>query len=163
MLAVEFADQNCGNSLDWLEVRLVACSLYICPILPQIAMKIILPINKILIALCFSLSSLTMVSLPARTQIISQTESDRVGELTRAMNLARQAAEKANGGIEKYRVEPAMQGPAIASPYQDNGDGTLTFTFRGGTPGSDTYTVETVVTVAQDGSRVNVDYNGSIR
>lgn len=83
-------------------------------------------------------------------------------ELNRAKNLARQAAEIANGGLGNYRAEASMHGTSKESPFVDNGDGTWTFTFKGNKPGSSVYTVETVVTVSQDG-RVRVDYNGQIR
>lgn len=83
-------------------------------------------------------------------------------ELNRAKNLARQAAEIANGGLGNYRAEASMHGTSKESPFVDNGDGSWTFTFKGNKPGSSVYTVETVVTVFQDG-RVRVDYNGRIR
>jgi len=97
-----------------------------------------------------------------------QYEADRVIiidnnlELSRAKNLARQAAEVANGGLGKYRAEASMHGAAKESPFVDNGNGTWTFTFKGQKPGASVYTVETVVTVSQDG-RIRVDYNGPIR
>ena len=97
-----------------------------------------------------------------------QYEADRVIiidnnlELNRAKNLARQAAEVANGGLGNYRAETAMHGAAKESPFVDNGNGTWTFTFKGQKPGASVYTVETVVTVSQDGT-VRVDYNGPIR
>jgi hypothetical protein len=81
---------------------------------------------------------------------------------TRAMNLARQAAERANGGLENYRSEQSMYGPATRSPFKDNGDGTLTFTFLGGQP-AEPATLQSIVTVSLDGSAVAVDYNGPIR
>jgi len=83
-------------------------------------------------------------------------------ELNRAKNLARQAAENANGGLGQYRAEASMHGASAESPFVDNGDGTWTFTFQGYKPGSSVYTVETVVTVSQDG-RITVNYNGRIR
>jgi len=84
------------------------------------------------------------------------------GALTRAMNLARQAAEKRNGGLNYYRAESSMYGPATDAPFKDNKDGTLTFTFLGGTP---TYppTIQSVVTVEVEGKWVTVDYNGPIQ
>ena len=95
-----------------------------------------------------------------------QTEGVRVInnniELNRAKNLARQAAEAANGGLGNYRAEASMHGTSKESPFVDNGDGSWTFTFKGNKPGSSVYTVETVVTVSQDG-RIRVDYNGRIR
>lgn len=84
------------------------------------------------------------------------------GALTRAMNLARQAAEKQNGGLTVYRAEDSMYGPAVDSPYKDNGNGTLTFTFLGGAPTLPP-TIQSVVTVAVDGSLVTMDYNGPIK
>ena len=83
-------------------------------------------------------------------------------ELNRAKNLARQAAEIANGGLGEYRAEAAMHGASAQSPFVENGDGTWTFTFQGYKPGASVYTVETVVTVSQNG-RITVDYNGRIR
>ena len=82
--------------------------------------------------------------------------------LNRAQNLARQAAEKANGGLDNYRAEASMYGSTATSPVVDNGN-TWTFTFKGGAPGSTEPTIESVVTVAKDGSQVTVDYNGQIR
>ncbi len=83
-------------------------------------------------------------------------------ELNRAKNLARQAAENANGGLGEYRAEAAMHGASAQSPFVENGNGTWTFTFQGHKPGASVYTVETVVTVSQNG-RITVDYNGRIR
>ncbi|MCM1981765.1 hypothetical protein [Lyngbya confervoides] len=83
------------------------------------------------------------------------------GALTRTMNLARQAAENANGGLNNYRAEQAMYGPAAEAPYKDNGNGTLTYTFLGGRPAQPP-SLQSVVTVALDGSLVNIDYNGPI-
>ncbi|MBW4554141.1 MAG: purine nucleoside permease [Aphanocapsa sp. GSE-SYN-MK-11-07L] len=83
--------------------------------------------------------------------------------LQRAMNLARQAAERTNGGLSKYRAQASMYGPATQSPFVDNGNGTWTFTFFGGAPGFTTPSLESVVTIAKDGSQVTVDYNGPIR
>lgn len=81
-------------------------------------------------------------------------------DLNRAKNLARQAAEKENGGVTVYRAEPAMHGAASETTYTDNGN-SWTFTFLGGTPGMNP-TIQSVVTVGKDGS-VKIDYNGPIR
>lgn len=83
--------------------------------------------------------------------------------LNRAQNLARQAAESANGGLGNYRAEASMYGPASLSPYVVNSDGTITFTIKGRRPNTSEFTVETVVTVAQDASKINVNYNGPTR
>jgi hypothetical protein len=82
--------------------------------------------------------------------------------LTRAKNLARQAAENKNGGLNSYRAEPAMYGPAIDSPFVENEDGSLTFSFKGGPPGFTAPTLETVATVTPPGI-VNISYNGPVR
>lgn len=87
--------------------------------------------------------------------------SNRV-DLNRAKNLARQAAEVANGGIRVYRAEASMHGPAQDCPYVDNGD-SWTFTFLGGRPGSSVMTIESVVTVYKNSPRVIVAYNGTVR
>lgn len=83
-------------------------------------------------------------------------------DLTRAKNLARQAAEAANGGIRVYRAEASMHGPAQQCPYVDNGD-SWTFTFLGGRPGSTVMTRESVVTVYKNSPRVVMVYNGAVR
>lgn len=83
-------------------------------------------------------------------------------DLNRAKNLARQAAEAANGGIRVYRAEASMHGPANLCPYVDNGD-SWTFTFLGSRPGATTMTIESVVTVYKNSPRVLVAYNGAIR
>ncbi len=82
--------------------------------------------------------------------------------INRAKNLARQAAIKANGGLERYRPDPVMYGPAVQTAYVNNSNGSITFTFKGSTPGGATPSIETVATVMPDGS-VNLDYNGAIR
>jgi hypothetical protein len=83
------------------------------------------------------------------------------GAQTRAMNLARQAAEKANGGLNYYRAEQSMYGPATSAPFRNNGNGTLTFTFVGGPPAS-APTIKSVVTVSLQGDQVTLDSNEPI-
>jgi hypothetical protein len=106
---------------------------------------------------------------PNGSSIIAQSTETRVldvsyiYDLSRAKNLARVAAERANGGLNQYRAEMSMHGPAANSPYVDNGNGTWTFTFVGGSPGYVTPSTESVVTVDRNTWAVNVDYNGPIR
>ncbi len=112
------------------------------------------------------MTALTIGSLPIHAQSNSpQTSSDPavILSLNRAQNLARQAAEKANGGLGSYRAESSMHGPASLSPHVLNGDGTITFTFKGRRPEDSTPSMETAVTVAPDASKITVDYNGPIR
>lgn len=82
--------------------------------------------------------------------------------LQRAQNLARQAAERANGGLTKYRADAAMYGWANQSPFVTNADGSMTFSFVGGKPTAQP-SIQSVVTVSQDAQVVSVDYNGPIR
>lgn len=81
--------------------------------------------------------------------------------LPRAKNLARQLAEKVNGGLSNYRAESAMYGPAVELPVVDNGNA-WTFTFKGGRP-AEPLSIESAVTVAKDASSITLDYNGPIR
>lgn len=82
--------------------------------------------------------------------------------LTRAKNLARQTAEKLNGGLSNYRSEASMYSPSFEAPCVDNGNNTWTFTFTGSKPGETTPYVKSIITVAKDGSKVTVDYNAAI-
>ncbi|AFY59432.1 hypothetical protein [Synechococcus sp. PCC 6312] len=82
--------------------------------------------------------------------------------LQRGQNLARQAAERANGGLTKYRAEATMYGWANQSPFVNNSDGSVTFSFVGGHPTAPP-SVQSVVTVSQDAQVVTVNYNGPIR
>jgi hypothetical protein len=84
---------------------------------------------------------------------------DQDAFVARAQNLARQAAIKANGGLAVYRPEPSMFGPSAKSPFVKNADGSLTFTFQGGTPGAPDLPLLSVVIVYPDGS-VKIQYNG---
>jgi hypothetical protein len=81
--------------------------------------------------------------------------------INRAKNLARQAAITANGGLERYRPDPVMFGPAVQTQFVRNVDGSITFSFTGGAPGA-IPSMETVATVVPSGA-VKLDYNGPLR
>jgi hypothetical protein len=105
-----------------------------------------------------------LVITPGSTLPLSITESaQQAGQLNRAKNLARQAAERANGGLNNYRAEDAMHGPAAEAPFTDNGDGTVTFAFVGSRPGSGTPVFQTIATVELETGTVQLDYNGPIQ
>ncbi|MCM1985224.1 purine nucleoside permease [Lyngbya confervoides] len=119
----------------------------------------------------FAIATLCIAGLvsavPATAQvnpaIPSATQSeDNLYFLSRAKNLARQAAINANGGLNAYRPELSMYGPAVESPYERNDDGSITFNFLGGSPGSTQFETETTVRVSPDSS-VSVVYNGPAR
>ncbi len=99
---------------------------------------------------------------PESSEISAPKPATDVYFINRAKNLARQAAIKANGGLERYRPDPVMYGPAVQTAYVNNSNGSITFTFKGSAPGGATPSIETVATVMPDGS-VNLDYNGAIR
>ncbi|MDY6937278.1 MAG: hypothetical protein SWY16_06390 [Cyanobacteriota bacterium] len=125
-----------------------------------------------------TLATMTLLTLSlsggtafAQTETDTETDTDNSSEvwiptegiqLNRAKNFARQAAERANGGLENYRAESSMHGPSSDAPYVVNEDGSWTFTFQGRTPGADTYTIETSVTVSSDAQSVTIDYNREI-
>ena len=127
-------------------------------VLSAVAVAAIAPATRTLAEMAIPLNA-------SFAQAIDSTSAPAISptELNRAKNLARQAAEMANGGLNEYRAENSMHGPSIESPFVDNGDGTWTFTFQGGSPGSMTPTVESVVTVDQNTLQVTVDYNGPIQ
>jgi hypothetical protein len=124
----------------------------------------------------YSIAVLTMSVVLAVSSLPLQAQTNNTGPseiaapkpkpdvyfINRAKNLARQAATKANGGLERYRPDPVMYGPAVQTSYVNNSNGSITFTFKGSTPGGATPSIETVATVMPDGS-VNIDYNGAIR
>ncbi|MGQ9869189.1 hypothetical protein [Leptodesmis sp.] len=95
--------------------------------------------------------------------IDSSNPAQQIIALGRAVNLARQAAEAANGGLTKYQADASMHGPASIAPCVDNGDGTWTFTVKGGKPGFTTPTQETIVKVDGNIWKVTIVSNGPIR
>ncbi|BAY51173.1 hypothetical protein NIES2134_112410 [Thermostichus vulcanus NIES-2134] len=113
-------------------------------------------------------------TLPALAPVLGQTEPTPRENfnpfgvdhpvLQRARNWARQAAERANGRLSRYRAEASLFGPASQSPYVDNGDGTFTFRFLGGPPAAPP-AIERIVTVNPDPSNpmIRIDYNGPIQ
>ncbi|MFS8901448.1 hypothetical protein NW845_08735 [Synechococcus sp. H60.2] len=83
-------------------------------------------------------------------------------DLNRAKNLARQAAEIANGGLQRYRAEASMHGAAIDAPFEEFADAWI-FTFRGGEPGFTQPSIETQVRVDRRTFQTTILYNGPIR
>lgn len=85
-----------------------------------------------------------------------------------AKNVARQAAEVENGGLEVYRAEGAMHGPFIDTPFTIGDNGSLIFTFQGYRPwdinanGVADYTIESQVVVTPD-RQFEIIYNGPMR
>jgi hypothetical protein len=80
----------------------------------------------------------------------------------RARNLARQAAEKANGGLSTYRADSSMYNPA-RQPDQVNDNGVLIYRVKGGSPSSNNPSIETVVVIDTSKWVVDIEYNGPIR
>jgi hypothetical protein len=124
---------------------------------------------------CAILSAIAFFPTPVRAQSSVPTSEcvnkalssgDAVARLTalgRAKNLARQAAEAANGGLIYYRTDATFHGTISDAPCVDNGDGTWTFTVKGGEPAFTTPSIETVVLVDGNTWKVKVEYNGPIR
>lgn len=99
----------------------------------------------------------TVPAVPSQSANVQRDEF-----LIQAQNLARQAAIEANGGLDEYRPEASMFGPVDDAPYVKNANGSVTFTFKGGSPGASTLTQETIVTVMPT-DQVMVNYNDPIR
>ena len=83
-------------------------------------------------------------------------------DLLRARNLARQAAESYNGGLQYYRADNSMHARIAQAPCIENDNGSWTFTFKGFRPGVTTPFVETVVTVDRRNWQVSVDANNQL-
>jgi hypothetical protein len=126
------------------------------------------------VGLLFALPGL--MTAPVQAQIQSSERSEcmqkamdssnpfqQIIAVGRGVNLARQAAEAANGGLAVYQAAADFHGPASIAPCVDNGDGTWTFTVKGGKPGFTTPTQETVVKVDSNDWKVTVVSNGPIR
>jgi hypothetical protein len=95
------------------------------------------------------------VSECAANAIASDNATAQINALGRAKNLARQAAEAANGGLIVYQAAANMHGPVSIAPCKDNGNGSWTFTVMGGPPGFQTPSIETVVTVTSSANIVD--------
>jgi hypothetical protein len=80
---------------------------------------------------------------PSETQT-TESQFKAIEALSRAKNLARQAAETTNGGLAKYRAEKSMHGFAAQSPYKDQGDYWV-FTFKGSIPGATQPSIESEI------------------
>lgn len=118
-----------------------------------------------LTVLPFLIGSIDTTTSRAQAQTNNATLETKIREieaLSRAKNLARQAAEAANGGLENYRSDFSMHGSAAKSPYVDQGDYWV-FTFKGGIPAYTVPTVESEVRVNKADFETTVIYNGTIR
>ncbi len=93
----------------------------------------------------------------------SPNPESQIFALSRAKNLARQAAEAANGGLEFYRAEASMHAPVRESPCTVNENGSWTFTFKGNRPGESVMSIESAVTIDPKEWQISVDYNGPVR
>jgi hypothetical protein len=126
------------------------------------------PMKKVLM---IAIAPLMIMGNPLSLQAQTDTEDlspleieyGRLVKLNRAKNLARQAAEQANGGLSEYRPEPAMHGPAQRTDYEQLAEGVWQFTFQGRRPLEEEYTIESVVVVDTNTGEINVQYNGPIR
>lgn len=84
-------------------------------------------------------------------------------ELNKAKNLARQAAEKANGGLSQYRAESKMHASPAESNPQEITEDVWKFTFFGKRPNAENYSIQSVVIVNTNTDEVSIEYNGPIR
>jgi hypothetical protein len=107
----------------------------------------------------------TLPTLSQNNLLLTQTTQKTIDtfQLNRAKNVARQTAEKENGGLSKYRAESSMHGPAFNTPHKINDDGSITFSFYGSKPSSSNYSYESVITVYLKDFQVEIEYNGAVR
>ncbi|MCS7225559.1 MAG: hypothetical protein NZ821_01010 [Gloeomargarita sp. SKYB31] len=109
----------------------------------------------------------TATVVPALPSPAQANRFQEIMNLKRAQNLARMAGERANGGIEVYRTEPAMHrtvGTVGDARYEDVGDAWI-FTFRGGTPeevAAGRYSIRTVVRVDKQTFKTSILSNERI-
>ncbi len=126
----------------------------------------------LVLALALSVVGISHTSTPAQSPAApaspqAQGDVDPLF-LLRGRNIARAAAETANGGLGNYMAEPAMHGPTANAPVVINEDGSLLFTFKGFRPedrdinGDPTFSFETEVLVNLDRT-FEILYNGPIR
>ncbi len=121
--------------------------------------------KKLIGTIVFCIAS-GLLALPAVAQAEvltpdSESATNQLYFLARAKNLARQAAIKENGGLDAYRPENSMYGPALEAPFERNSDGSVTFSFLGGAPGAMQFDKVTTVNVTAD-SAINILFNGSV-
>ena len=140
-------------------------------------LNVVLKINKNISIATMSVAMISYASMPTFAQVNTpnlpqnndpnnsflETGLKKLISLNRAKNLARQTAEKANGGLGKYRSESSMYGPVEESPFTENSNGTVTFKIKGRTIDSSEYTILTIVTVNNNDGTVTIEYNGPIR
>jgi hypothetical protein len=79
----------------------------------------------------------------------------------KARNLARAAAERVNGGVERYRADASMYGGKGRQMMLDSGTHWI-FTVYGGIPGQPA-SRETMVRISKTNYEIAVVYNGPIR
>jgi hypothetical protein len=130
-------------------------------------MKYFVSASTIALSVLLSASPVLTQGAIAQMNRSQAIDAESIIDLNRAKNLARQAAERENGGLGQYRAEPSMHGPSVDAPHTVNPDGSWTFTFLGYDPqesqpsGTILYSVESMVTVSQTG-QVTIEYNGPI-
>ncbi|KGF73164.1 hypothetical protein DO97_02300 [Neosynechococcus sphagnicola sy1] len=114
------------------------------------------------LAIGVALPSLAQVN-PADTPLVPSSSTNLLAEAqsrSRAKNVARQTAEKINGGLEKYRADASVFVPGAAAI--DQGDHWI-FNILGGPPGATTPSIESEIRIDKADFTVTVLYNGPLR
>jgi len=121
-------------------------------------------------ALAMTGTGCTLVQIVVREPQVAQAASQpeltpqKQRQIQKARNIARQAAERVNGGLSNYRAESTMHGPWTEAPYELSADENVaTFTFRGRRPEATEYAFETEVRVELNSGEAEVLYNGTVR
>jgi hypothetical protein len=117
--------------------------------------------NTVVISLLAVFATLPIAQITHTSSASAANQYQDIDNRIKARNFARQAAEKFNGGLAKYRAELPMNSreaaPIVESPHF------WIFIFHGGPPGNSIPTIESEVQVDKTSFSTTIVYNGPVR